>query len=110
MHDTEWESKVAHDKLVIDGLAKDDFVLTKEEQIKAGLRKGKLYEPPAHKFNPFVGMEERINAEMICKKSKSIMEMMFKCDEAEITATPQYCIGMVKSLKGTVDKDGNIIW
>lgn len=109
---SEWESKVEHDRLIIEGLAKDDngFCLTKEEQIKAGLRKGKGWEPPVHKFNPFSGMEEQIDAEIICKKSKSIMEMMFKCYEANITATAQYCISMVRSLRGSVDDNGNIIW
>lgn len=101
---SEWESKVEHDRLIIDGLAKDDFVLTKEEQIKAGLRKGKLYEPPIHKFH-----EVYIDHKNICRSCKTIMELMFKYFELGHTVTAQFCNKMVEYYGGHID-NGQIIW
>lgn len=76
---SEWESMVNHDRLVIDGLAKDDFVLTKEEQIKAGLRKGKtavIGDKPIDK-EKVIDLEDRIKAVIRSCVGKHILQLMF---------------------------------
>lgn len=101
---SEWDSMVEHDRLIIQGLAKDDFVLTKEEQIKAGLRKGKLYEPPQHKVRDIY-----IDHRYICRQCSSIMELMFKYFEQGLTMTAAACEKMVTHYGGVVT-NGRISW
>ena len=105
---SEWESMVNHDKLIIDGLAKDDFVLTKEEQIKAGIRKGKttvIGDKPIDK-EKVIDLEDRIKAAIRSCVGKHIMQLMFTLS-GTINVNAQYAEALVKYYGYHID--GNII-
>lgn len=108
MHKTEWESMVNHDRLVIDGLAKDDFVLTKEEQIKAGLIKGKttvIGERPIDK-EKVIDLEDRIKTAIRSCVGKHIMQLMFTLS-GTTNVSAQDAVALVKYYGYHID--GNII-
>lgn len=108
MHETEWESMVAHDKLIIDGLAKDDFVLTKEEQIKAGIRKGKttvIGDKPMDK-EKVIDLEDRIKNAIRSCVGKHILQLMFTLS-GTTNVSAQDAVALVKYYGYHID--GNII-
>lgn len=105
---TEWESLVTHDKLIIEGLAKDDFVLTKEEQVKAGLRKGKttvIGDKPMDK-EKVIDFEERIKTAIRSCVGKHIMQLMFTLSGVT-NVNAQIAVALVKYYGYHID--GNII-
>lgn len=109
MHETEWESMVAHDKLIIDGLAKDDFVLTKEEQIKAGIRKGKttvIGDKPTDK-EILIDIETRTRTAIKECIGKHLFSLMMKL-EGTTNADADSAKAYVKAFGHHVD-DANII-
>lgn len=105
---SEWESMVNHDRLVIDGLAKDDFVLTKEEQIKAGLRKGKtavIGDKPIDE-EKVIDLEYRVRTAIRSCVGKHIMQLMFALS-GTFNVNAQEAEALVKYYGYHID--GNII-
>ena len=101
---SEWESRVGHDRLMLAGLASDynGFALTKEEQIKAGLRKGKVYEP--YKFKDM--SEHNVDLEYDFKTSTTVFDIMLKRKSLDY----EFIEAEVRYLGGHIDDEGNIIW